>query len=327
MGRKNRDKIRRSQQKQKQKKQYHADTNTTVNTKDCKNTTITGKPAIITQAKVFKPPCHIGFCEVYPHLFVGKESDLNREILSKIDVLVPLNDLLGRIWDMGYRNDIMYVPISDFSTLPQDVEEMYVEKITNLVKDEKNVAIFCLGGHGRTGYIASLVLYNLGYKNPIHHLKTVYCDKVIESYDQLDAVAMYCDNEDLLELYDKTVYGGGSLYDDLWGKGYSSKLYTPTSIEKSSAISTPYTDKFFDDDDWITARSTGDKDRINYMHTIEKIFTNVDETEDTVTEAYAELICKETCGNCAEEEDGFCALCQIMVDKNDASCLDFSNKA
>ena len=325
MGRKNRDKIRRNQQKQKQRKQLHAHEDKTVNTNASKVTTVTSTYSTGVK-KVYKP-CHIGFCEVYPHLFVGKESDLNREILSKIDVLVPLNDLRGRIWDMGYRNEIMYVPISDFSTLPQDVEEMYVEKITNLVKDGKNVAIFCLGGHGRTGYIASLVLYNLGYKNPIHHLKTVYCDKVIESYDQLDAVAMYCDNEDLLELYDKTVYGGGSLYDDLWNKGYSSKLYTPTSIAKSSVINTPYTDKFFDDDDWITARGTGDKDRINYMHTIEKIFTNVDETEDTVTEAYAELIGKETCGNCAEEEDGLCLLCQIMVDKNDASCLDFSNKA
>lgn len=231
-----------------------------------------------------KPPCHIGFTEILPHLFVGKEGDLTKEFVSKIDVLVPLNDLRGKIWDMGYRNDIMYLPVSDYDVLPIDVEKHYVKKISDLVKDGKNVAIFCLGGHGRTGYIASLVMHEMEVVDPIGLLRSNYCEKAVESSNQVDAIATYCEDYTLMDKYRASTLSWADFADIIdyggWG-GYNNYNYGKV----------------------VTYQATAD--------------------EETAEEYYNKAIGKETCGNCAENWHDVCCLTGEEVFDCKGACVDF----
>lgn len=299
MGIKNKSRIRRNQRKKKQKrvdKMMQTAKNTIVDNKDTNIVTLEKKSTIGDAVK--KPfvskykKCHIGFTEVYPHLFVGRESDLNSEFVKSIDVLVPLNDLDGKIWNHGYRKEIIYLPIADFSVLPTDVETKYAKRIVELIKDGENVAIFCQGGHGRTGYFASLVLFELGYKNPIHLLKTKYCDNVVESYEQLVSIAEYCDNEVLIDLYQKSVYGSYASY---------------------GAYRFDYEDDYFDFYDTY-------KYRKQYEKKEEKV---VSCSMDAETENYNELIKKQICGDCVEYLGGRCVTFNERIRYSDEACSCF----
>jgi protein-tyrosine phosphatase len=137
--------------------------------------------------------CHEGFYKIADHLFVGKKSQLSQEIIDEfsLDVLVPLDSLDGEIWDLGYRGEILYLPIIDFGTLPKDVEKIYAKKIASLLYQGKNVAMFCIGGHGRTGYMSSLVLLELGIKSPIELIRNSYCKHAVETEEQRKAIENY----------------------------------------------------------------------------------------------------------------------------------------
>jgi hypothetical protein len=57
------------------------------------------------------------------------------------------------------------------------------------VREGKKVGIFCMGGHGRTGYFGSLVLGMLGVEDPIQLLRDEYCKKVVESKEKINQIA------------------------------------------------------------------------------------------------------------------------------------------
>jgi hypothetical protein len=65
-----------------------------------------------------------------------------------------------------------------------------------LVKDLENingkVIVACTGGHGRTGTTLAIIGYLSGRWdkaiNPIRHLRGIYCDKAVESYEQREYV-------------------------------------------------------------------------------------------------------------------------------------------
>lgn len=137
--------------------------------------------------------CHEGFYKIADHLFVGKKSELSQKIIEdlNLDVLVPLDSIDGEIWDYGYRGEIVYLPIIDFGTLPKDVEKIYAKKIASLLFQRKNVAMFCIGGHGRTGYMSSLVLLELGIKDPIALIRKTYCMHAVETPEQRKAIEEY----------------------------------------------------------------------------------------------------------------------------------------
>lgn len=137
--------------------------------------------------------CHNGFYKIADHLFVGKKSELSKTVIENLalDYLVPLDSLVGEIWDWGYRGEIIYLPIIDFGILPKDVEKIYARRIADLLNKGKNVAIFCLGGHGRTGYFSGLVLSELNFKDPIEHIRKNYCTHAVETLEQEDAVRGY----------------------------------------------------------------------------------------------------------------------------------------
>lgn len=169
------------------------------------------------------PPCHRGFTEIYPRIFVGKALDVDSRLLLDIDTLIPLDTVDGRIWSSGWRGEIFYVPIEDFSVLPEDVEDWAVNEAVSIYNEGKSIAIFCLGGHGRTGYFASLVLGKLGVEDPIDLLRANYCEKAVESNKQVEAISKYLEKPELLEKY-QIKYG---FYDEYpWFGEYSFQGYS-----------------------------------------------------------------------------------------------------
>jgi len=179
------------------------------------STTIT-KPAL--------PPCHKGFTEIYPRIFVGKALDIDSRFLTNVDVLIPLDSVDGRIWSSGWRGDLFYMPIEDFSTLPADVQDWAVNETLDIYQSGKSIAIFCTGGHGRTGYFTSLILGKLGVEDPIDLLRTNYCEKAVECNSQVDAIAKYLDKPELKEKY-QIQYSFYDEYPELYRydfRGYSS---------------------------------------------------------------------------------------------------------
>ena len=130
--------------------------------------------------------------EIYPGVVLGGLRDLDEILALKPDVLVPLDRLPGTIWEDGYRGEILYMPIVDESILPESVLEFFVEQLLERICDKKRIAIFCIGGHRRTGYIASCLLYRLGIKDPITYIRKNYSLQAVETEEQEDAVQTYC---------------------------------------------------------------------------------------------------------------------------------------
>ena len=134
--------------------------------------------------------CH-EVTEICPGLFVSGYRDVARMVQMGADVLVPLDSLSGGIWDTGFRGEILYCPITDYGVLPDDALERLVEDITKRLDDGKRLGMFCIGGHGRTGYVAACVLKRRGGKNPIAYLHTHYCRNAVESDEQRDAIIRF----------------------------------------------------------------------------------------------------------------------------------------
>ena len=137
--------------------------------------------------------CTTHATEVYPGLIVGGLWMLEDILNMQPDVLVPLDRLLGWVWDSGFRGEIIYCPITDYSILPDDVLDKITDTIVEHIKKGQRVAVFCLGGHGRTGYVASCVLHCLGVENPVSFLKEKYHCKSVETDEQYDSIKRFID--------------------------------------------------------------------------------------------------------------------------------------
>ena len=169
-------------------------------------------------------PCH-EVTEICRNLFIGGLSSVTEMITEKqVDVLVPLDSLDGSIWDLGFRGEILYYPIKDFGTLPYDVYCDLIDIIyEKLYLNNKKVGLFCLGGHGRTGYVACGILGKLGYGDPIAKIRKVYCKSAVESNSQIKQIAKYCHAPSLeAEYYIDEFQGFGRGYMNWrYGSGYN----------------------------------------------------------------------------------------------------------
>lgn len=163
-------------------------------------------------------PCH-AVTEIFENLFIGGYSQMKEMIYKGVNCFFPLDSVDGIIWDYGWRGEIHYYPILDFETLPEDVLDKCVTEIIECLIDGKKVGIFCLGGHGRTGYIAACVLGKLGIKDPIEYLRKYYCSKAIESNAQVVQISEYIGNPELKDLYHmkELSYGGFGNYGNYYG--------------------------------------------------------------------------------------------------------------
>jgi len=135
--------------------------------------------------------CHLVPKEVAPNLWAGDYfTDL--ELGAHCQVLVPLSQLDGRIWETGFRGEVLYYPIPDRGVLPLDVLRDLTEKIMERLRQGFSVGVFCCGGHGRTGYILASVIGKLITSvDPIQYLRKELCPRAIESQEQIDSVAEF----------------------------------------------------------------------------------------------------------------------------------------
>ncbi len=200
----------------------------------------------------YKIPCH-KVTEIFRKFYLGGITQVKTMVQDiGVDVLVPLDSLYGDIWDWGFTGKIAYYPINDFEVLPTDILDRLVEEILTYLENGKLVGLFCVGGHGRTGYIAACVLGLLGIEDPINYIRTNYCEKAIESNEQVKAISKFLHKPELYEMYKmKDFYYGsyksysshgmyGSAFDEeylgvnddiellnyyekLWGKGKNKK--------------------------------------------------------------------------------------------------------
>ena len=67
-----------------------------------------------------------------------------------------------------------------------------VAAIVCRIRAGKRVAVFCLGGHGRTGYVAACALFLLGVAEPMPFLWKNYSPSAVETDVQVAAVNRFC---------------------------------------------------------------------------------------------------------------------------------------
>ena len=130
--------------------------------------------------------------EIVPGLILGGISDLDAMLAMGPDVLLPLDRLPGSVWQTGFRGEILYCPITDRGVLPDDVLDRLAGAIVDRVRAGKRVALFCLGGHGRTGYAAACALFLLGVAEPMPFLWNRYSPSAVETDVQEAAVLRFC---------------------------------------------------------------------------------------------------------------------------------------
>lgn len=205
------------------------------------------KKAGTTVVTTYKKDCHTDPFEVYKNLWIGS-GYVEVDLFNKCDVIVPLNNLDGSVWTEGFRGQIFYVPITDYKALPDDVLTEKAHEVVELLNKGKSVGIFCVGGHGRTGYFASAVIWILGIPqaydtDPIGFLRSAYCEKAVESEAQMKSLADFTGIEGLEKKYEtKDVCYTAKSYS--WGNGLYDDFYqSPFSNTKASFVST-YNDKY-----------------------------------------------------------------------------------
>lgn len=142
--------------------------------------------------------------EVVPGLILGGIYRLDEILAMKPDVLFPLDSLPGWIWREGFRGEIVYYPITDYNILPDDVLDRLVDEVLERLKAGRKVAIFCVGGHGRTGYVGSCVMHMLGEKRPVAFLRDKYSYLAVETQEQQNAIDRFQERHPLTEQRSET---------------------------------------------------------------------------------------------------------------------------
>lgn len=148
----------------------------------------------------FYKPCH-NPVEITKNLILCSKFQI-KEVLEDnkdVNVLIPLDSLEANIWKLlePGQVEIFYYPVEDYGILESNHLEYLVNKIIEYIKNGKKTCLFCIGGHGRTGYIAACVLGKLGIKDPIEYLWQNYCINSIETSRQVKAIIEFLGNDDL----------------------------------------------------------------------------------------------------------------------------------
>jgi|GEM_PF-6101445 len=135
-------------------------------------------------------PCHADPTVLFGQLYLGGNC-ANEMADAGVDIMVPLKGWLdSSVWKSW--NGIIYaVPIPDYGVLPDSVLASKVATVIDWLVRGRSVGLYCMGGHGRTGYFASCVLgqWKPEVGDPIKYLRENYCKKVVESQKQIDSIA------------------------------------------------------------------------------------------------------------------------------------------
>lgn len=191
-------------------------------------------------AKTIKSKCHKAPVEILSNLICGAKNEVTEMVGKKYraSVLVVLDSLDGDIWKTGFRGEIIYCPINDFDILPTDILDNIVSTIIKKISVGERVGLFCSGGHGRTGYIASCVVGKLLKKDdPIKYVRDKYCKNAVETFEQIKHIAEYLDLPELVDEYESEAYFDSWLDDYYWQKNkwsysYSSDIFGNSEHKK-----------------------------------------------------------------------------------------------
>lgn len=105
------------------------------------------------------------------------------------------------------------LPITD-QRAPPDAAQFreLVEYLWAALGDGKSVHVGCVGGHGRTGLVVAALASLSGVKTPLAWTREQYCEKAVESKDQIDFLAAEWGGEPDAMPRHRTGWSGG------WGK-------------------------------------------------------------------------------------------------------------
>lgn len=130
-------------------------------------------------AKFKVKQCHTGNVEIYPYLFVGGSSrmaDATNMVHLSLDGVC-----LGQYGENFYHLDIDDFGVPDWSMNDWASVAMFVR---DTIEEGTPVLVSCMGGHGRTGMVAAVVLAALGVKNQVDYIRDNYCHNAIETKAQ-----------------------------------------------------------------------------------------------------------------------------------------------
>lgn len=130
--------------------------------------------------------------ELIPGLIAGCVWRLDEVLEMQPDVLVPLEALPARVWEKGFRGEILFYPIAHGSVLPDEILDRLIGEIVERVHAGKRVAILGIGGRGRTCYVAACALFQLGVREPEPFLRKNYAPRPLDNPLQAQSVEHFC---------------------------------------------------------------------------------------------------------------------------------------
>lgn len=120
-------------------------------------------------------------------LIGGRSSD---PVTSDADVYIDLQGGAGFVGKEPWEKPVQYVQylIADMRAPASPTKfRTLVEWVVEQLVEGKTVHAGCIGGHGRTGTLfAAVVAVMLGEKEAIQWVRKNYCEKAVESAEQVD---------------------------------------------------------------------------------------------------------------------------------------------
>jgi len=115
-------------------------------------------------------------------------------VVTDADVYVGLDCSMRvsrRAWPWRNGTEFLF-PVSDRCAPdnPSDFRDM-VEWLVEQVFDGKKVHVGCIGGHGRTGTVLAAMVSLCGTIDAIGYVREHYCEKAVESKEQVDFLVEY----------------------------------------------------------------------------------------------------------------------------------------
>lgn len=131
-------------------------------------------------------------------IWAGGGQYLSKAQLHKFDHQVDLRaERLPEGVEFGDQvENILYLPIRDFSTIPEQDIKMFGKRmlrISRWMKAGEQTVIYCAGGHGRTGLVLGWLLTQLEpmTEDPVAEIRRRYCSHAVETKDQRAQVARW----------------------------------------------------------------------------------------------------------------------------------------
>lgn len=130
--------------------------------------------------------CAVGKWKLYP----TAEKHIFPRVMDCFDVLCPLTESGG--FNMNYNEFcglIMWIPIKDFSAPDALRLRVSAQRIVELMQHGNNIALWCMGSHGRTGTVLATCIGLVEPDvDPIDTVRARHCSHAVETQGQIEVV-------------------------------------------------------------------------------------------------------------------------------------------